>query len=234
MTVVALIPARGGSKRVPGKNIAHCAGKPLLAWTAEAVLASRRVERAILSTDDEEIAALGRSLGLDVPFLRPPDISGDTVPMVPVMQHALGWAQDNGIAVSAQVLLQPTSPLRRAEHIDEAVDRLFDTGAETVVSVMALSHISHPRVCYRIESDRLTPFLPPGLEIPGDQAYSRNGPAVLINRPAVIERGERFGDPLVPYVMAAEDSVDIDEPFDLALAEFLLQRRAQAEGESRP
>ena len=229
MSVVGLIPARGGSKRVPRKNLALCAGKPLLAWTAEAALASRRLDRVILSTDNEEIAEAGRALGLEVPFMRPTDIAHDGAPMVPVMQHMLHWLVDQGETVEAQVLLQPTSPLRRARHIDEAVELLFESGAETVVSVTEVGHTQHPVVTYRIAGGRLEPYfqgvLPPdGVE--AEPAYARNGPAILANRPAVIVRGERFGSPLVPYVMAPEVSVDIDTPLDLAIAEVLLAQQA--------
>ena len=224
MTVVALIPARGGSKRVPGKNIAPCAGKPLLAWTAEAALASRRLDRVLLSTDDEAIAEVGRGLGLEVPFMRPPALSGDEVPMAPVMTHALSWLQDQGGVIEAFVLLQPSSPLRLARHIDEAVALLFESGAETVVSVVEAPHIFHPAKVLRVAGGRVLPYHERS-EAFTDAAYGRNGPAVLVNRPEVIERGERWGEPIVPYVMAPEVSVDIDEPIDLALAECLLQRR---------
>ena len=223
MTIVGLIPARGGSKRVPGKNLAPCAGKPLLAWTAEAALASRRLQRVVLSTDDQAIAEAGRMLGLDVPFLRPPVLSGDDVSMAPVMRHALEWITDHGDTVEALVLLQPSSPLRQAHHIDDAVDLFFESGVETLISVVEVPHIFHPAKLQCIEAGRLQPY---------DEAtdlaqpfYGRNGPAILINQPAVIARGERYGSTKVAYLMSPEDSVDIDEPFDLAFAEFMLQRR---------
>ncbi len=232
MAVIGLIPARGGSKRVPKKNIAPCAGQPLLAWTAQAALGSSALDRVLLSTDDEEIAALGRELGLEVPFLRPSDIAEDAAPMLPVMRHALDWALDwaaaEGETVEAQVLLQPTSPLRRAEHIDEAVALFRESGAESLVSVVELGHAQHPLVSYALSGDRLSPYFPdrePNGEAP---AYVRNGPAILINRPEVIRRGERLSEDLVAYVMAPEVSVDIDTPFDLAFADFLMTRGAAA------
>ncbi len=235
MSVVGLIPARGGSKRIPRKNLALCAGKPLLAWAAEAALASRRLDRVILSTDDEEIAEAGRDLGLEVPFLRPTQFADDRAPMIPVMQHMLRWLAERGETVEAQVLLQPTSPMRRARHIDEAVELLFESGAETVVSVTEIAHTHHPVVTYRIAQGRLEPYfedvLPP-YGVDPEPAYARNGPAILANRPAVIERGERFGSPLVPYIMPPEVSVDIDTPLDLAIAEALLARQAGTSDEA--
>ena len=231
MSVVALVPARGGSKRLPRKNLADCAGRPLLEWAARSALDAARIDHALLSTDDEEVAAAGRGFGLSVPFLRPPEIAADDTPMLPVMQHALAWAKDNLGPVEALVLLQPTSPLRRAEHVDAAVEAFLASDAESLVSVVEISHIHHPIVAYRIDSGRLVPYFPdPPSE--GLPAYSRNGPAVLINRPKVLERGERLGEPLIPYLMAPEDSIDVDPPLDLEIAEFLLQRRARKERET--
>lgn len=228
MSVVALIPARGGSKRVPNKNIAPCAGKPLLAWTAEAALASRRLDRVLLSTDDHAIAEVGRGLGLEVPFLRPTEISGDEVPMAPVMKHALDWLVGEGETLDALVLLQPSSPLRRAGHIDEAVTLFLESDAESLISVVQVPHIFHPAKLQRIEEGRLQAFGDGAFEL-SQPFYGRNGPALLINRPGVIARGERWAEPILPYVMDPEDSLDVDEPHDLALAEFLLLRRQAAE-----
>lgn len=229
MSIAALIPARGGSKRVPRKNMALCAGKPLLSWTIEAALASRRLDRILLSTDDAEIAALGREAGIDV-VMRPAELARDGTPMIPVIQHALSCLAESGLDVEGLVLLQPTSPLRTARHIDEAVTVFCDGGAESLVSVVELAHIHHPIDAHRITEHGLESFFPEAVTAPlradPAPAYARNGPAILIGKPAVFERGEKFGRPLLPYVMTAQDSVDIDEPFDLALAELLLERRA--------
>lgn len=116
MSLVALIPARGGSKGIPRKNLALCGGRSLLDWTAEAALHSGLIDRVVLSTDDSEIAEAGRALGLDVPFLRPADLAGDAALMLGVMQHCLIEMRRAGEAIEAIVLLQPTSPFRRAHH----------------------------------------------------------------------------------------------------------------------
>lgn len=233
MSIVALVPARGGSRRVPRKNLAPCAGKPLLAWTAEASLGAQSIDRVILSTDDEKIAAVGRSLGLEVPFLRPAHLGDAEAPMIPVMQHALDWFEnDQGLEVKALVLLQPTSPLRTARHIDEAVALLHSTSSESVVSVVRLPHIHSPAMLHRLRTDAtLEPYVDPTIFAdPAEPAYARNGPAILINRPAVLRRGEKFGTPMAGYIMPAEASIDVDEPFDLELAEFFLLKRERAEG----
>lgn len=228
MSIIGLVPARGGSTRLPGKNIAPCAGKPLLAWTAEAALSARSIDRVLLSTDDEKIAAAGQSLGLEVPFLRPTHLSGPEVPMIRVMQHALDWLEkDQGVEVDALVLLQPTSPLRTARHIDEAVALLQTTSAASVVSITRVPHMYRPAVLHRIRADAIVePYVDMGVSVnAAEPAYARNGPAVLVNRPIVLRGGEQFGTPMAGYVMSAEDSIDIDERFDLELAEFLLAKR---------
>src|SRR5690242_9753178 len=118
LRVLGLIPARGGSKGVSRKNIRPLGGKPLLQWTAEAALAAQRLSGVVLSTDDPEIAEVGRTCGLQVPFLRPAPLARDDTPMLPVVQHAVRWAESaEGEHVDAVCLLQPTAPFRRAEDI---------------------------------------------------------------------------------------------------------------------
>ena len=138
--VLGVIPARGGSKGVPGKNLATVAGRPLLAYTADAARTSRRLSRTVVSTDDVAIADAARGLGLDVPFMRPATLAADDVPMLPVLQHALAAIREQGDDVDVLVLLQPTSPMRRAEHIDAAVAMLETSGADSVVSVVDVPH----------------------------------------------------------------------------------------------
>jgi CMP-N,N'-diacetyllegionaminic acid synthase len=229
--VVGLIPARGGSKSIPRKNLAMLAGQPLLAYTAAAAVGARRLDRTILSTDDEEIAEFGRSLGVEVPFLRPAHLAGDAVEMIPVIRHVLDWLADQGIAAATLVLLQPTSPLRQARHIDEAVELLDTSRAETVVSVVEVPHQYGPAsVMTRHEDGRLTPFLSgPAILRRQDKprVFARNGPAILAVRCAALRRGTLYGEPTVGYCMSAADSLDIDEPDDLWLAEHYIRRRGK-------
>src|SRR5690242_8069665 len=192
MNVLGVIPARGGSKGIPDKNLAPLCGRPLLAYTADAVKASRRITRAIVSTDDQRIAECARSLGLDVPFMRPASLSGDDTPMLPVLQHALDAMGVNGFAADAIVLLQPTSPLRRAEHIDAAIDSLERTGADSVVSVVDVPHQFNPTSVMRLEDGWLKPFLDaPTVTRRQDKprVLARNGPAVLAIRASVVTGG---------------------------------------------
>ena len=225
MRFVGLIPARGGSKGIPRKNIAACAGKPLLAWTCEAALGSKRLARTLLSTDAEEIAAAGRACGVEVPFLRPAAIAADDSSSFDVMRHALDWLGKAGEAVDALVLLQPTSPLRTARHIDEAIERFVAHKADCLVSVTEVPHRFHPLSVMREEGGRLQPYqgartVTRRQELPA--LWARNGPAVLIVRPAMLARDSIYDGVTVGYPMTARDSLDVDSPFELELAAQLL------------
>ena len=220
MDVLALVPARGRSKGIPRKNLAPLAGRPLLAWTIAAAHESETVTRVVVSTDDPEIAAAARALGAEV-LERPLELGTDETPMRAVIDHALAALEPGDVLV----LLQPTSPLRRPEHIDDAVRLLVETDADCVVSVVEVPHRFAPESLMGLDDGRLVPL--------GDAAgrrqdkqpvYARNGPAVLALR------ADRLGDDLYggdcrAYPMRPEDSLDVDEPFDLELAEWLLSRR---------
>ncbi len=226
MELLGLIPAREGSKGVPGKNLAPLAGAPLLEWTCAAARGCPRLTRCIVSTDSPEIAAAAESLGIEVPFLRPAALAQDETPMIDVLVHALDELGDpDGI-----VLLQPTSPLRTAEHIDEAIRLFVDSGADSVVSVVRVPHNFVPASLLRVVDGRAEPA-GAAETAPRRQTkavvYARNGPAVLICRPEVIRQGVLYGPDTRAYEMSAADSIDIDTPFDLELADWLLRRREQ-------
>ena len=228
MPVLGVIPARGGSKGIPGKNIRPIAGRPLLAYTSDAARASRRLTRTIVSTDDEAIAEAARGLGLEVPFLRPAPLATDAAPMLPVLTHAVAELARQGFAADVVVLLQPTSPLRRAEHIDAAVDLLEATGADSVVSVVEVPHQFNPVSVMRLAGGRLRPYEDhPPVTRRQDKPllYARNGPAVLAVRAPILEAGSLYGEDCRPYVMSAADSLDIDTADDLRFVELVLSTR---------
>lgn len=229
MSIVGLIPARGGSKGILGKNIAPCAGRPLLAYTADSALQAKRLDRVILSTDDKAIAEVGAALGLEVPFMRPAELSNDTAGSLGVVAHALDWLEAQGEIVKAIVLLQPTSPLRTTAQIDEAIERFLASSTDTLVSVIEVPHRFHPNSVMRIEGDALLPLKNTDEMVLRRQdlpkLYARNGPAILILTPAQIRAGKFYGRNTVAYEMPEQDSLDIDVPEDLALAEFLIERR---------
>ena len=228
MRALAVIPARGGSKGLTAKALRLLGGRPLLAHTAEAALASRRVSKVLLSTDDKAIADVGRALGLDVPFLRPPALAQDDTPMLPVLQHALTAI---GGGFDTVVLLQPTSPLRRAEHIDAALDLFERTGADSVVSVVEVPHQFNPLSVLAVEGDRAKPYSAapmPTRRQDKPRVFARNGPAVLAVKASVVEGGSLYGDDSRVLVMSPQESVDIDTQDDLDYAEFLLGRARTA------
>ena len=213
--VLGLIPARGGSKGIPGKNLVPLAGKPLLAWTVDAARAARSLTHVVVSTDDDGIAA---AAGVQV-LRRPAELAADETPMLDVIRHA---AEE--IPCDVLVLLQPTSPLRRPEHVDESVALLRETGADCVVSVVEVPHQFRPDSLMALEDGRLVALGDARRRQDKQSVYARNGPAVLVVRP------DRLGDDLYagdtrPYVMDPRDSIDVDGPFELELAELLLSRR---------
>jgi len=215
--IVGLIPARGGSKGIPEKNLAPLAGRPLLGWTLEAARGSTLVTRVVVSTDSAAIAAEAREHGVEV-LDRPAELAADDTPMLPVIRHALAELGP----VDVLVVLQPTSPLRRPDHIDQALAVLLeDERRDTVVSVVEVPHNLRPGKLLAVDRGRLVPLGSDPLHRRTERIYARNGPAVLALRP------ERLGDDLYggdvrPYVMSALDSIDVDGPDDLLLAELLL------------
>jgi CMP-N,N'-diacetyllegionaminic acid synthase len=227
MTVLGVIPARGGSKGIPHKNLATISGRPLLAYTADAARGSRRLTRVVVSTDDEDVARAARDLGLEVPFMRPAELAADTTPMLPVLQHALRERAACSFDAEAVVLLQPTSPLRRAEHIDAAVDLLESSGADSVVTVVEVPHQFNPVSVMRMDGQRIVPFLegPPIMRRQDKpKVFARNGPAVLAVRAGVLERGSLYGDDVRPLEMRPDESFDLDTAADLETLERLLTR----------
>jgi CMP-N-acetylneuraminic acid synthetase len=163
--------------------------------------------------------------------MRPCALAGDDVPMLPVVQHAVETLEGDGFAADVIVLLQPTSPLRRGEHIDAAVKWLERAGGDSVVSVVEVPHQFNPTSVMRIEEGLLKPFLEgPTATRRQDKprVYARNGPAVLATRVEVIKEGSLYGRQSWPLVMTAEDSLDIDTPWDLRLVESVLAARSNA------
>lgn len=226
--VLAVIPARGGSKAIPRKNLVPIAGRPLLAYTCAAVKNSRLIDRAILSTDDEEIASVARGLGLETPFMRPAALAGDTTPMIDVLRHALEEMAAQHYVPDAVVVLQPTSPLRQAHHVNGAIQLLNDSGADTVVSVVPVPHQFTPGSLLCVADGRAVPY-DDGSAVLRRQdkpaLFARNGPAVLVIRRATLESGNLYGADVRVLEMTAADSVDIDTLDDLSLAEYYLDRR---------
>jgi len=205
------------------------AGHTLLEYTARAARESGVLDRIILSTDSSEIAEAGRRAGLEVPFMRPAALAADDTPMVPVIEHALAAMSGQPWSPEIVVLLQPTSPLRRPDHIRDAVRMLRDTGADSVVTVVEVPRHLSPDYVMRIEGGRLKPFLPDGARVTRRQdarpAYSRDGTVYAFRRSTIERSGGIYGNDCRPLLIDAGDSLSIDSPADWDEAERLLTRR---------
>lgn len=233
MRVLGVIPARGGSRGVPRKNVRTVGGKPLIAWTVEtARAATDTLYRTVVSTDDDEIAEVARAHGAEVPFRRPADLGGDRVPMVPVLRHAVATVEEEeGRPVDWVCLLQPTSPFRTPADIAAAVGLAAEGGCDSVISVVQVFDV-HPILMKRIEEGRLEPFCIPEVEGTRRQdydppAYMRNGAIYLTRRDVLMERGSIWGDVIRPYVMPEERSVGIDNEMQLTLVDLMLRQGAR-------
>ncbi|HEY3344596.1 MAG TPA: acylneuraminate cytidylyltransferase family protein [Anaerolineaceae bacterium] len=229
--ILALIPARGGSKGVPRKNIRPLAGRPLIAYTIDAALAVReRLHRVVVSTDDPEIATLAVAHGAEAPFLRPADLAADRSPTLPVLQHALRFVEEqDGVQMDWVLLLQPTALFRAAADIHAALDLALAGSCDSVISVVQV-FATHPILMKRIEAGRLLPFCieePEGTRRQDyrPEAYMRNGAIYLTRRDCLVEKNSIWGEVIRPYIMPEERSVNIDGELDFKLAEFLLTER---------
>lgn len=229
--ILAVVTARSGSKRIPRKSIAPLRGRPLMVWVLDALAASRRVTRTIVDTDDEEMAEVGRRHGADVPFRRPPELAADAAGHVAVLEHALAVLREQEQYVpDAVVLVQPTSPFVATEQIDQAVDLMLATGADSVETVVEVPTVFHPYNIRVIDEQGLTRFLMPDAR---DRARTagRRPPMyaignVYVFRPAnLVETGTLQGRVSRSIVIDRRSALDVDEPFDLQIAEALAVER---------
>jgi CMP-N,N'-diacetyllegionaminic acid synthase len=235
--ILAVIPARGGSKGVPRKNIRLLGGKPLIAYTIETALAARHVlHRVIVSTDDEEIATVALKYGAEVPFRRPPELSGDEVPTLPVLQHAVAFVEKaDHITLDWVLVLQPTAPFRTVEDIEASIALAQRGGCDSVQSVVRVFS-AHPILMKRIEDNRLLPYCLEEQEGTRRQdyqppAYMRNGAIYLMRRQTLMEHSSLWGAVIRPYLMPQGRSVNIDSELELKLADILVQERSQRTGD---
>lgn len=222
--MLAVIPARGGSKGVPGKNIKELAGKPLIGYTIEAAIASNIFEKVIVSTDSTEIAEIAAGFGAEVPFLRPHEISGDLTSSDDVILHALSFYEQQGIRFDEVCKLQPTSPLRSGRHLQEAYQLFCEKNADFVVSVCECEH--SPLWSGVIGEDlRLDNFISEEAKRACRQDlptyYRLNGAIYMGKTNRFYENKSFLGKNSVAYIMSQEESVDIDSELDFKLAELI-------------
>ncbi len=229
--VLVIIPARGGSKSIPRKNIRSFAGHPLIAYSIAAGLAAETVTRVIVSTDDEQIAEISRQYGAETPFLRPPEFSQDQTPDLPVFQHALHWLADQeDYQPEIVVQLRPTSPFRRVSHIDQCVYRLLERpDADAVRTVCA--PFQNPFKMWRIEANGLMrpllateytePYNMPRQALP--DVYWQTGYVDAAWTDTILQKNSMTGENILPLVIDPSDWIDIDSPDDWRRAERLLE-----------
>jgi len=228
-SILVVVPARGGSKGVRLKNIRTIDGVPLVALVGQVVQGLSYVDRAIVSTDHPEIAAIARTSGLDVPFMRPEHLSGDAVADGPVLHHALVTCEklDNR-KYDIVVMLQPTCPFRQPQHVTAAIEKLIEGGYDAVWTVSETDSKAHPLKQLVIRNDILDFYEPDGANIIARQelslVYHKNGVAYVMTRECILEtkniKGERTS-----FVVIDEFMVNIDTELDFKLAEFVLRQR---------
>jgi CMP-N-acetylneuraminic acid synthetase len=227
MRVLGLIPARSGSKGVPRKNTRLLGGKPLLQWTAEAALASRTLAKVVLSTEDDDTAAIGRRCGLAVPFRRPVELAADDTPTLDVVQHAIRALDELGDRFDAVCLLQPTSPFRKTSEIDACVDLFVTSDVDAVLSILPVPAEYNPHWVYFRAPDGLLQLstgeaqplarrqlLPP--------AFHRDGSLYVTRRDVIMDMNSLYGKRVLGCEVSAR-AINIDSPADWDRAEAIVR-----------
>jgi len=227
-TILGLIPARGGSKGLPRKNIKSLLGKPLIAWTIEQALASKFLDRVIVSTDDKEIAEISKKYGAEIPFMRPKELAENNAKGIEVVLHAIDWFRGNDKRKQYDLimLLQPTSPLRTIKDIDKAIELLFLKEAKAIVSVCEVDH--HPLWANILPKDGcMKDFIRREVMNKNRQElsvfYRLNGAIYLAYCDYIKEQESFFGEKTFSYIMPRERAIDIDNEIDFELAQILMK-----------
>lgn len=234
--ILALVPARGGSKSIPRKNLVPVGGKPLIAYSIEQARASRFVSRTVVSTDDPEIAAVARTYGAEVPFLRPVEYAEDMSPDIDVFRHALNWLADHeGYHPDLVVHLRPTGPVRRVEMIDQAIALMLEHPDADALRSVSIP-VQTPYKMWRIEGGHLRPLLTlngvaepysmPRQKLP--EVWWQNGYVDIVRPHTILELGVMCGDKILPFVMD-EPMLEVDYAENLPVVEEALVRLAKGE-----
>tara|TARA_X000000368_G_C23042692_1_gene717741 strand:+ start:1425 stop:2129 length:705 start_codon:yes stop_codon:yes gene_type:complete len=227
--VLGLIPARGGSKGVPRKNIKLLNGKPLIEWSAEALLKSKLIDTCICSTDDKEIAKIVENLGVDIPFIRPKKLAEDDSLVVDVIIHALDFFNKKNITFSHVMLVQPTNPTIKSSDIDNAVNLAKNNDYDTIISVHKYSGI-HPAVMYKKRDNEIfEPLLPNSSELPRqkfEEIYARSGLFYLIKTEVLKENKSIYGEKIHAIEIDEKRAIPIDTDQDFCKAEKYLRENS--------
>jgi len=224
-TILAIIPARGGSKGIPRKNIKMLAGKPLIAWTIEEAKKSKYVDRLILSSEDEEIIEVAQKWGCEVPFVRPKELAQDNTPGIEPILHAVNLLEKQYNYVC---ILQPTSPLRKVNDIDGCIEKCVKMNATSCVSVTEVN--KHPYWTYSLDSNnKLIPFsenkqITLRQDLP--KIYSLNGAVYFISTNELIKYKQLINTETIAYLMQKQNSLDIDDYIDFKIAELFFKKNS--------
>lgn len=220
--ILAVIPARGGSKGIPYKNIIDLCGRPLISYTITAGLNSKYVDYVMVSTDDAEIARVAKDTGAQVPFMRPAELATDHSKTLDAILYSIRRLNIMGLEFDVLVLLQPTQPLRTSIDIDGAIEKYYENNCESLVSVSEVD--DHPILIRTIEEDRLKTLLNVSSTCRRQDMpkYYRVNGCIYINSIAELNEDTSFNDNRVPYVMEKRYSIDIDEMSDLVMAEYYI------------
>ncbi len=224
--ILAIIPARGGSKGIPRKNIKEINNKPLISFTIEEAKKSKYINRVIVSTDDREIAEISKNYGAEIPFLRPKELAEDNSPGIDHIIYCIKWLKNNENYLPDYIcILQCTSPLRKVKQIDEAIEMLLDKNIDSVVSICE-SEVS-PYWMKKLENNKLKDFLDNIPLYANRQAlptvYRLNGAIYLCKTKLLLKTLSFYNENTVPYIMNKVSSVDVDDLIDFKFAEFLIK-----------
>ena len=222
---LAIIPARGGSKSIPNKNIMTICGKPLIAYTIDAGKKSKYIDEIIVSTDSDVIKVIAQQYGAKVPFLRPESLSNDTSKSIDVVMHAIDFYKKNNVSFDYVILLQPTSPLRTFEHLDKAIEKLIESNSTSLVSVCEADE--NPVLMRSIENEKLKEVISfEGTNLRRQDLptfYIFNGALYINSNEMLINKKKFIDENTIPYVMDKESSIDIDTILDARLVELIIK-----------
>ena len=226
--ILAVITARGNSKGLPGKNIKILGGKPLIAYSIEIALKSLMITDCIVSTDALDIADIAKKYGANVPFIRPKELAEDKTPHVPVMQHAIDFMEkQKGLTYDYIVILQPTSPFRIVDDIDETLKLLISEKADSAVTIVEADSHEHPIKMKRLDGVDVVSYCIQESEKNRRQdispAYKRSGAVYAMHRDLIMKDGLLFGNKVVGHLVPTDRSVDIDTPRDWYIAMYMLE-----------
>ncbi len=231
-TVVGIVPARGGSKGLPRKNVLDLSGKPLIAWSIERAVSSKYLDKVIVSTDDNEIAAIAKQYGAEVPFLRPDELAGDTTPMIDVVGHAITYYEKENAEFDYVALLEPTSPLRKENDIDNAIVQLInhENDADGLVSVGEV-HLEHPSIMKKIKDEYIAPFEISDKNISRRQelekVYFPYGVIYLVKTEMLIKHRTFYQDRTIPYFIERWQNYEVDDIYDFKCIEAVMNHELE-------